>query len=75
VTTELRAWLERERRAKLHQQIVALKRQLAVLNGRHSANFALSRIKLQHKIWQLELELTQPMLFDLSRRGGTPSET
>lgn len=61
----LRESLERERRAKLHRQIGALRTQLESLNYGRGASYTISRIKLANKIKRLEAELWQPMLLSL----------
>jgi hypothetical protein len=62
MNAELREELERARRARLHRQIGALTKQLRSLDCGRSARYTVARIKLQHTIARLEMELEQPLL-------------
>ena len=62
MNASLREEMERARRARLHRQIGALTKQLRSLEWGRSATYTISRIKLEHKIARLEMELEQPML-------------
>ena len=72
---ELRAFLENERRLRLHRQIGALTTRLNVMAARHDPREGNKFYKLLAKKKRLERELRQPFLIDPSRHGGSPSET
>ncbi len=65
MSAELRESLERERRARLHRQIGALRKQLASLKFGSGPHYQLSRYRLANKLKRLEHELAQPMLLNL----------
>lgn len=72
---ELRERLELRRREKLHRQIGALTLKLNVMAVRHDPREGNQFYKLLSKKKRLERELRQPFLVNLSRHGGSPSET
>jgi hypothetical protein len=63
---ELRASLERERRANLHREIGALETQLAKLAAGSYAARTRTYFKLRSKIRRKQWELRQPMLVSLT---------
>lgn len=72
---ELREFLELERRRRLHRQIGALTTRINVMATRDDPRERTTFYRLLSKKHRLERELRQPMLVDLSRHGGHPSET
>ena len=63
---ELRASLERERRANLHREIGALEKQLASMAAGSYAARTRTYFKLRSKIRRKQWELRQPMLVSLT---------
>ena len=71
----LREQLEIKRREKLHRQIGALERQLEYMGLPRTMWERIRVAKVKNRIVHLKADLNQPMLIDLSRHGGAPSET